>query len=308
MRHIEEPTANEALRRWLTHVDQCVHVATSGNSVYHVVSGGERYALRLTDPEHRTGPENEAETEFIRHLVAQALPVASPVASRAGRFVEEVEGVSASLFGWIDGEEVDWTGPHWQAGFFRAWGRALGAIHRASIGYRGAPRWEWQDERLLGQAEALIPEDDLVSRAELALTMRELAPLPRTEQEYGMIHADFAPLNFRFSPPDRIMAFDFGNCCRHWFVQDIAISLLFFRRDAGREGFATAFLAGYQEARPIPAETWRGLGSLMRLRILYVYLSRLKKFGPSPAPTERAILSNLRLAVAERFAWEPRLP
>lgn len=308
MRPIEEQIAIEALGRWFTRTDQCAHVATSGNAVYRVLADGQRFALRLTDPEHRTRTQNEAEIEFVRHLEDAGVPVAPPVASTAGRFVEEVEGVSASLFRWVDGEEVDWTGPHWHERFFQAWGSALGRIHRASIQYRGAARWDWQDEHLLRDADALIPADDLNSRGELARAMSELVLLPRTEEEFGMIHADFAPLNFRFLPPGEIVAFDFGNCCRHWFVQDIAISLLFFRRDARRESFATAFLEGYQRVRPIPPETWRGLGPLMRLRILYVYLSRLKKFGPSPSPTEEAILSNLRLAVAERFAWEPRLP
>lgn len=54
----------------------------------------------------------------------------------------------------------------------------------------------------------------------------------------------------------------------------------------------------------IDEDIWAERSWFLRLRVRYVYLSRLEKFGPNPSAEERATLEILRVLVAQRLAWE----
>ncbi|HYM81028.1 MAG TPA: hypothetical protein VEY91_06410 [Candidatus Limnocylindria bacterium] len=80
------------------------------------------------------------------------------------------------------------------------------------------------------------------------------------------------------------------------------ISLSTLRRQAERDRHRDAILAGYQEVLALPeiwAERWR----FLRLRIHYVYLSRLEMFGSQPSAEQKSILTTLRQTLREPIVW-----
>lgn len=303
MKHIGHEIASLALEQWGGDVGTLEHIATSGNSVYRYRAGEGPRILRLTDPGHRTVGQNIAEMEFLLHLNARNVPACAPVPSLGGSLVEIVGECSASVLTWAPGVQVGSDSPYWNEAFFREWGRSLARIHAAARSYAGPRRWDWREEGLIANAERLIPEEDSVSRAEFRLVVERLEELPRTDETFGMIHADFGLRNFHYDPHDGIVSFDFGNCCDHWFVSDIAISLSTLRQFPDRDRYRAWIVEGYRDVFPIDDDVWRALSWFVRLRIIYVYLSRLKKFGPRPTREEETILLDLRERVAERFEW-----
>jgi amicoumacin kinase len=313
------PTDTTALRRlalaaarlWDAREESVTHIADSGNSVYQIDGPDGPRILRLTSPSYRTRAENEAEAEFLLHLGAHAA-VSTPVPSSSGALVEEVSmgGLTmlASAFGFAPGVRVDYGSELWGEDLIREWGRSLGRIHAASRSFTPsgpARRWHWRDEGFIANAPALIPADDRASHRELEEVLAHLEGLPVTPETFGIIHADFAPQNFHYHPESGITAFDFGNCCYHWYASDIAISLSTFRRHPApeRERYRRWLLEGYMEENAIDEAILAELNWLIRLRILYVYLSRLTKFGPEPGEEERKILATMRQSVHEKFIW-----
>lgn len=292
-----------AIEHWTADPGSLTHLGTSGNAVHRFTRDGVPFILRLTHPGHRTPAQTEAEMAFLDHLRACGVRANAPVRSHAGRHVEVVDGVAACVLTWMPGVLVRPDSPHWNEAFFREWGASLARIHAAARSYRGPSRWDWPEEGLIARAREIFPADDAPVRAEFERVMGELERVPRDTAGYGMIHADFAPPNFHYVPGEGIHAFDFGNCCTHWFASDLAISLSVLRRRPERDRLRDWLLDGYAGVTPIDDRTIALIGPLLQLRILYVLLSRLQGFGPHPDAEQRATLDLLRRAVLERFTW-----
>jgi Ser/Thr protein kinase RdoA (MazF antagonist) len=120
--------------------------------------------------------------------------------------------------------------------------------------------------------------------------------------EVGTIHADFAPQNFRYDPELGITAFDFDNCCRHWLLYDIAVSLSVLRLRPEREQLVQWIFEGYRDFRPLPGDS-ASLRLLLRLRLLYVYCDRLYSFGVAPEPDHANTLRVLRERLILDDVW-----
>lgn len=304
--------APAAATHWNADPGTTEHIADSGNSVYRFFRNGEQSILRLTSPSYRTREHLEAEIEFLLHLDGAGVRIGAPVESRNGKFVEEVTSdditMLASAFTFAPGMYVDRNSPHWNEIFFREWGATLGGIHRAARSFSPRSphrRWDWRQEGFLLHAPELIPAEDIESHRELERVLRRLDDIPVNDDTFGLIHADFAPQNFHYDPAIGITTFDFGNCCYHWYASDIAISLSILRRfpEHEREIYRTWIIEGYREHYPLDDELLAEISWFIRLRILYVYLSRLVKFGPAPTAEEQKILQTMRASVHERFEW-----
>lgn len=296
--------ADRAVELWGARPEQLEHIVDSGNFVYRIRGepGSDDRILRLTDPAYRTRENNRAELEFLAHLAGCGVSVSTGVPSLSGQLIETIEhegsGLWASVFTWAPGIAVDPDSPCWNREFLRTWGRTLGAIHRAAGDFAGAGRWHWRDEVLLREARALIPADEGDVLTELDSVLDEVASWPETPKTFGMNHADFAPVNFHYDRQrDRITVFDFGNACSHYFASDLVITLDIAEHMAQSSEPRQQILAGYAESFAIDPDFATRQPWLRRLRTLYVYLSRLWKFGPAPSPEQSKRLGVLRRRV-----------
>ncbi|MEJ1969192.1 MAG: phosphotransferase [Rhizomicrobium sp.] len=301
---MEDALAREALTRWSWDRDTAVAPQDSlANAVFAVACGGETCFLRLTDPSWRSLADTEVELAFVAHLSSRGVRVALPIASLAGRMVENVRGSAAVLFRCAPGLHVEPSDPDWCEDLFREWGRTMARQHEAARAF-SAPSVSWRDDWRLEPAmrdglAAIEARDAELSRASAHL-LSELERYGSALGETGMIHADLAPQNFRYDRTTGITTFDFANCCRHWFLYDFAVSCYALRRVPERDRLAAWLADGYREQRPLPGDPDL-MGLLLRLRTLYVYCDRLKQFGATPGADGLATLREIR----GRFLRDP---
>lgn len=288
------------------------HIANSGNSVWLAERNGEPLIVRLTDPAYRSFAECRGELAYVEHLHGCGVQVASCLPSEGGNLIETVWGnaegmeMLASVFTYAPGEYVNSSSPEWNDQLFIEWGRTLGKIHAASQTFNPVPeerRWLWKDELFLARARDLIPPDDTESIRELDRLFEWFDRLPQTVENFGMTHGDFGPQNFNYHPQNGITAFDFGNCCYHWYLSDIAVGLTLIRRYEERDRYRDCLLAGYREHFPLDPNLFAHVEWFLRLRRLYVYLSRLMAFSTTPTEEERKLLDFFRGNVHHPVAW-----
>jgi len=273
-----------------------VPFGTSASSVFGVRLNGATHFLRLTSRSFRSVDDVTNELSFLHHLCSHGARVAMPIPSIRDRNMEEVGDYVATLFRRARGLRMTPDSRLWNSAFFREWGRTLAFQHQAA-GTFCSPlsgwRRDWRVEPVLIEGLKSIRAND----EQLAYCVDDiLAGLDLqsdTFGEVGMIHADFAPQNFRYDPDVGITAFDFDNCCRHWFLYDIAVSLSVLRLRSEREQLVQWIFEGYRDLRPFPGDP-ASLRLLLRLRLLYVYCDRLCSFGATPEPDQANILRALR--------------
>jgi amicoumacin kinase len=161
----------------------------------------------------------------VRYLGAAEIPIASPILSESGQFVERIddrepgEFFVATAFERADGI-VFGDAPPLKPPLFRDLGRLFAKLHTRAQTFESSNtrfarhQWsEYESSTSIGSRRA--------TRRSCASAWLEA--LPRTPEHYGLIHADLHPHNFCFAD-GKIAAFDFDNCEHAWFVKDIACS------------------------------------------------------------------------------------
>ncbi|KAA3596072.1 MAG: hypothetical protein DWQ06_15970 [Calditrichaeota bacterium] len=299
--------AQEAMQFWDFKNPKLTHLGDSGNSVYLVQTENQKFILRLTSTAYRTKPENQAELEFLLHLNKNGVKVNFPILSKNTNLVEEITSsndLTCSVFNFVEGEFVKPSSELWNKEMFLNWGKTLGQIHKFAMTFEpksNCDRWHWNEEVLIRDAKILIPKSDSKSFEELEFLIERIGLLPKIKENYGLVHADFAPQNFAYGK-NGLFAFDFGNCCYHWFVSDLAISLSVLRRQKEKEKYQEWIFEGYEKVKPLPNSELQNLDLFFRLRLLYVYLSRLYKFGMNPTKEEKKILVELKSRVHQKLS------
>jgi Ser/Thr protein kinase RdoA (MazF antagonist) len=282
-----------------------VPFGTSASSVFGVRVRGATHFLRLTSRSFRSTDDATDELSFVHHLCSHGVHVAMPVASIHGENVEKVGDFLATLFRRAPGLRVTPEARFWNRTFLREWGRALAFQHQAAHSFRNPSsgwRRDWRQEPMLVEGLRHIQANDAQLVCCVDTIFAELGLQADHFGEVGTIHADFAPQNFRYDPELGVTAFDFDNCCRHWFLYDIAVSVSVLRLRPEREQLIQWMLEGYRDVRLVPGD----LGSLrllLWLRLLYVYCDRLQRFGVAPKPDQTDILRALRDRLIRGDVW-----
>ncbi|MBE9168396.1 phosphotransferase [Pleurocapsales cyanobacterium LEGE 06147] len=305
--------AKAVVNEWCGIPETVEHINNSGSAVFRFKDSENFWQiLRITDVTFRSYKEVQAELKFLSHLKNQSVNVAYGIPNAKGFLTTEFAAQSGlficSVLSYVDGICVEDGSQYWDKQFFRKWGRSLASIHKASQSYNPpgtTPKpWIWSDEILFRQAEQLLPQDDFFSRQEYQEVLSMCHDLDRSSETFGVIHADYAPQNFHYNPvTNQIIAFDFGNCCYHWFVSDIAISLSSIRNNHNREEIKSEILAGYSEIKNLPDNHEKLINLFLRLRTIYVYLDRLYLFGSNPNIEQRNTLEQLKLRVHAKAHW-----
>ena len=262
-----------------------VHLRTADNSSWRVELGGRKWVLRLTSDAHRTPDQLEAELDFVEHLAAGGIQVARPLPARTGervvdasRLVSGAGRTYATLFEHLEGRHFEYNSADIDAPLFRAWGETMARLHHLSGSFehrRGFRRPDWSEDPVAGchVGRVVLEREILALREDLVGWLGSLQPDPI---HYGMVHGDFERTNFLLDDGS-IRLFDFDDCCRHWFVWDIACALWVFRNapPEDRALFLRWFLEGYSAIREPDAERLRRFSELIRLRTIALLLHRL---------------------------------
>jgi Ser/Thr protein kinase RdoA (MazF antagonist) len=268
----------------------------SASSIFGVRINGVTHFLRVMRQSFRSVGDTMQELSFLNHLHSQGVRVAMPVPSNHHQGVEIVGDFLATLFRRAPGLRLTPEARLWNRAFFREWGRTLALHHQAARSFcnpLAGWRRDWRREPVLVQGLEYIRADDKDLAHCVDAIVAGLELQGDACGEVGMIHADLGPQNFRYDPEIGITAFDFDNCCRHWFLYDIAVSLSVLRLRPEREQLVQWMFDGYRDLCPLPGDAG-SLRPLLRLRLLYVYCDRLYGFGVAPGPDQTHLLNALR--------------
>ncbi len=269
VRRFHDRIREEAARRYGLEDSGLTELNAFENFVYEAVNeDGVDLVLRISHSTRRTLDYTLGEIEFVRYLGAAKIPVAQPILSESGQFVERIDDSDpghhfvVTAFERAEGVVFDDAPPlrerYWKPPLFRDLGRLFARLHNRAQTYKlSNPRYkrqEWYEYDVV-DIDRFAPPDERQVRERTWEILERLKQLPRTAEEYGLIHADLHMHNFCFAD-GRITAFDFDNCEYAWFVKDIAVLLFYVARSEARgqreqavAAFLAPFLEGYREHR-----------------------------------------------------------
>jgi len=286
VRRFNERVRDEAAGRFGAAPDELSRLNAFENHVYEFTNpDGVEVILRISHSARRTHDYTQGEIEFVRFLSAAGLPVARPVLSDCGQFIERIEDDQpghyflASAFERAPGVVFDdapaLKAAYWAPPLFRELGRTFARLHDRAREYRLSnplfKRQEWHEYDVV-DVDRFAPADETLVRERAAEIIERLQRLPRTRDGYGLIHADLHMHNFCFDD-GRITVFDFDNAEYAWFAKDIAVILFYVARTvpahdraATAAAFLRPFLEGYRELRPFGPEWLATLPDLLALQ------------------------------------------
>lgn len=301
--------ADSAIRLWRGVGGSLRYVGDSTNHVYSFAESGETRYLRITSSSHRTKEQIEAELDFITYLHEGGVDVARPILSSAGWFIEKLMCADCLLFACVfeeaKGERFRYDPAKYNKEHFRLRGRTLGRIHTLSKNYVPSDcfrRFTWDEDKLLLEADKFLPESEKIVRREYNALKERMRDYPKSEQTFGLIHGDFGATNFRCRD-ERLSAFDFDDCCYHWFVYDLAVTI--YPHGWRREGLQLLhwLLEGYSENTDLDV-TLEELTMFCRWRLVYVFLVYARKWrGENLSPQQADWFAQKRDNIARGYRW-----
>jgi amicoumacin kinase len=269
VRRFHPPIRDEAARRFGLEPDMLTELNAFENFVYEATTpDGDDIVLRISHSSRRTIDYTRGEIELVRYFVAGGLPIAAPVISEQGQFVERIADRDpehyfvTTAFQRADGIVFDDAPPlkelYWKPPLFRDLGQIFARLHNRAQTYKLSnplyKRQEWYEYDVV-DIDRFAPADESLVRERTWQIIERLKALPRTPDVYGLIHADLHPHNFCFAN-GKVTAFDFDNAEYAWFVKDIAVLLFYIargevrgQREAAVAAFLAPFLDGYREHR-----------------------------------------------------------
>jgi Ser/Thr protein kinase RdoA (MazF antagonist) len=302
--------ANIAIGLWGGDAKSLELIGDSANYVYSFIEFGKTRYLRLISSYDRTKGQIEAELEFIFHLRQGGVSVALAVASVHGRFVEELSSGSDLLFACVfeqaEGERFRYdAAAKSNKEHFRLRGRTLGQIHALSKTYIPSGkfrRFAWDGDNLLLEVEKFLPKSEKIVWREYDALKERLRHCPQSKETYGLIHGDFGETNYRYQN-SRLTIFDFDDCCYHWFVYDLALTI--YPHGWRKEGLQLLdwMLEGYSENMPLNVSLAE-VTMFCQWRLVYMFLVYARKWGfERLSPQQSEWFAQKRENIARGYQW-----
>ncbi len=253
------------------------------NSNFLLETGKGLYILTVY--EHRVEERDLPYFLSLTHHLAEAgFPSATPMADRAGETLKSVRGKPCAIFSFLPGLSVRRP----SAAHCRQAGEGMAWLHLAGEGFGGRRAntlghdcWARMFHPLRKAAEDLKPGLADTVEADLAAFA---AGWPKGLPE-GTIHADFFPDNVFFQDGKFAGAIDFYFACTDALAYDIAVALnaWCFESDGSFNlTSARAFIAGYEQRRPLSDAERAALPMLAHGAAMRFFLTRLADWGATP--------------------------
>jgi Ser/Thr protein kinase RdoA (MazF antagonist) len=240
---------------------RCQLIKGTIRDTYAVTSAGASYIFSIYRHGQRREEEIAAELDLLDHLAAGNVPVAPAIRRVTGERLLPIAAPEGArhgvLFQYIPGRHLDRQPASELAALY---GAAVARIHvRADDGLAPLPRPRLDPVDMMDRAlEALanvVPHRQ-ADLAELRGIAARLAPgiaaLPMEPPGYGVVHGDVIPSNAQVTPEGAVVVLDFDFCGYGWRAYDVA-TFLGEMRFWGAPAAGEAFLAGYEEVRPLAA-------------------------------------------------------
>ena len=274
--------AKETLKNWKHDVntldDMLCKFRISSNAIYPFEQEGELCFLRLAPVEEKRKQNVLGEIEFIQYLNKQKFPALKPIPAKDGELCLKLSTkwgeYYASAFKKVSGAPLEYLNLTDEVMF--QYGKTLGKLHSLSANYKpNIKKWtyvealEWIHNTLREYNAPDFMMEELISIS------KELQLLPKTSENFGLVHYDFELDNVFYDEITRkCSVIDFDDGMYHWFALDIEQAFDSIAETMNGDMLLNAqaeFLRGYQEEHCYTKEMEESRRQMRRFVDLYAY-------------------------------------
>ncbi len=250
--------------------------------------------IRIKQEWHRTSDEFKAELYLLEILKNNNAPVVRIINSNLWNSFEKYNknwnNFYISAFERLQNGKI-WikinVDKEWKE-VINKWGETMGIVHRITqkeyqnIDYQ--KRINWDKDIIIDKAKELLPKEDSFILDRLYLLMNSLKLFSKGNSDFWLVHTDMRPRNFNFYNWE-IIHFDFDDITNHWYIYDIAVSILheielindINERMLFMEIFLKEFMSWYRKECYISPNIFKNIIILMELRLVYAYIDYYKR-------------------------------
>lgn len=267
-------------------------ISNSESAIFKIISeNGKKYIARITEESHRSSNEILSEISWQNFLVSKGINCSFPIVNKKNLLYEVIKILNINhtlvFFSWAEGKLLETDSP-WQENIFYNIGAFLGNLHLKTKKYQPESthnkRHSWWETSHIKKIFSLLPQK---YHKEAKLGLDWMHSLPKTQETFGLIHADFHAGNFHIDNDLSIVAFDFDDCCYHFFSYDLAIPLFDVVNNLWEwnlaptklDSYKKSFFEGYQSYQKVDDIWLKRVSSFVRYRriellswIYYMYL------------------------------------
>jgi Ser/Thr protein kinase RdoA (MazF antagonist) len=251
--------------------------------------GGGRVFLRITNSSHKQFEKVLGEVQWAYFLGNKGLSVSRPLPSAEGNLAERiiVDDCSFTAVCYEEAKGRPAGESDYNDALFKRIGIFMGKMHDITKQYihpdpvTRRPDWSVEADKILS-IDLPKSESDILER--YTALRGYIFELPKSEDSYGLIHADFHYGNFYING-DSICLYDFDASRYSWFVDDIAIALFFATpiADLGLHSYMDRFLPslmeGYRTENTLEENWLREIPYFVKLREMGRYIKLFHACG-----------------------------
>ena len=228
--------------------------------------------------------------EWVHFISENGAPVASPIASSRGQFLERLDyaGKTYTITALTEAEgtlaeripPTEWTDE-----LFSAIGRAAGKLHAISKRYHPSQsaltRLQWFESYEIHDATVRLAATHDPAGEKLATLIQQLKLLPTESADFGLIHDDLHFANFLIHADGKVTIIDFDDCVYGWFSMDVSMALfdvlvlynapsVVHNQEFARR-FMHHYLAGYRQENDLAPFWQEQIPHFLKLKEICVY-------------------------------------
>lgn len=271
----------------------CQLVNRGNNDFYEVHAGAERYALRVSKADFRTRNQYIYETEYVDHLYSKGAVVPAPLRAKDGSLFFEVEAPEGTrpitLMLWLDGRTYEKSLGAEDA---TQMGSALAELHQAAVNFKPSAPREISTPRMLAERVPTLldmlatePEHRAFYEYATRAVTDAYDALQGKDVPRAAVHGDYQFENVMRTRDGNIAVLDFDTCGVGYLVEDIFTFVWRSDMEIKDEAVNTAFIAGYEEVRPLTDHERANLGLFRVARDLVMsstFAMLINRIGPVP--------------------------
>jgi Ser/Thr protein kinase RdoA (MazF antagonist) len=275
--------AHNALEQYSLPVTRIRLITNETNGVFRVdTADGEKYVIRVGLPGRRSLAQVRSETMWMDAIRRETnLLVPAPEPNRQGEFVTTASAPGVPeprlcvVTRWISGIDIQ---DNLTPANIEKWGAFIGQLHQHGANFNSPPDFEIGCyDRVFPYEKPVLfaPEnEDIVtpSRREMVkmvegYVVEAIDRLKANGELMIVTHGDMHGWNAMVSR-GRIAAIDFEDLIWAWPIQDVGVTLYYYRRRDNYQEIRDAFKQGYESVWPWPERYPNELETFIAARIL----------------------------------------
>ena len=284
--HIKEAMNDHIVEqaKTLYGIDEISYFGGFENFIYMYKKNDVEYVLRFVHSDHKSHYHVLAEIEFIDYLAHNGASVSTVIHSQNDQIVEKIDidessYFSVSAFTKGMGEHI-----REKAKDPKTWtelGMQIGLLHKLTKQY--VPKHKrplWHEDKYNKKADKVLTGENQPILERLNEQIQKITSMPKTIDNYGLIHTDLHFGNMVMDDDYHLTFFDFDDASYKHFISDIAIVVFYhmFYWDAPLDQkseravwLLNHFLRGYVINNHLPKEEFDRLEDFLKLRELTLY-------------------------------------